>query len=464
MLSAGTVVGQSAPARKANAGGTDLRLVEAAQNKEFGTVRALLKQRVDVNASQADGTTALHWAVHWDSIDTADALIRAGANVNATSDLGVFPLSLACSNRSEAMVERLLAAGASPNAALPSGETAVMTCARTGAVAAVKVLLARGANPNARETGRGQTALMWAVSGKHAAVVSVLIENGADVNARSTGAFTPLLFAARVGDLESARVLLAAGAKVNDVTPDGNSPLVVAAASMAAITARDYRLVPEPSDHEPLAILLLDKGADTAQVDQYGTTALHFAVEMGKLDLVKALLDHGANVNAQIKKGLPFRRADYVSRAYYAGATPLWLAAKNADVETMRVLVERGADPHIPSANGTTPLMVAAGLGQTDSRMPPEDRMLEAVKVALEWDRDINGVNAGGQTAVHGAASVSADTIIEFLAAQGAKIDVKDKRGQTPLDIAEKVVQRPRPSTAAVLRRLSAARSEGPTR
>jgi len=430
-------------------------LVEAVEHRDHETVRTLVAQQVDVNASQPDGGTALHWAAHWDDADTADLLIRAGAHVNAVNELGVSPLELACANGSAAMVERLLAAGANPHAALPTGETALMSCARTGSVDAVQALLARGATVNATESGRGQTALMYAVAEKRSAVAGVLIEKGADIHARSTGGFTPLMFAARAGDVDSARMLLAAGANVNETAIDGNSPLLVAAASMVAITGSDYRLVVTASDHEALAIFLLDNGADPTEADSFGLTALHAAVETGKRSLLQALLAHGANPNARLLKGLPFRRGDYVSRAGYAGATPLWLAAKAGDLDMMRALVAGGADPQLASESQTTPLMVAAGVGQTDSRLPPESRLLDAVKLALELGADINAVNRGGQTAVHGAASISADAIIRFLAANGAKVDVKDKQGRTPLDIAESVL-RPRPSTAELLRRLAA--------
>jgi ankyrin len=430
-------------------------LIEAVEHRDTETVRTLLTEEVDVNRSQPDGATALHWAAHWDDVDTADLLIRAGARVNAVNELGVSPLELACANGSRAMVERLLAAGANPNAALPTGETALMSCARTGNVETVRALLARGAIPAAKEGGRGQTALMYALAEKHAAVARVLIETGADVHTRSTGGATPLLFAARAGDLESARMLLAAGANVNDVAPDGKSALLVAAASMVATTASDYRLVVTPSDHEALAIFLLDNGADPTQADSLGVTALHAAVETGKLRLVHALLGRGANPNARLLTGLPFRRGDYVSRAGYAGATPFWLAAKAGDLDMMRALVAGGADPQLPTAGQVTPLMVAAGVGQTDSRLPPETRLLEAAKLALDLGADVNAASAGGQTALHGAASISADLIIQWLAEHGAKIDAKDKQGRTPLDIAESIL-RPRPSTAQLLRKLGA--------
>src|SRR5882672_9737840 len=219
--------------------GADSRVIDAARRQDPAQVRALLQQRVDVNVPQADGATALHWAAHWSDVDTADLLLRAGANPNALNELGVTPLSLACTNASAAMVQRLLEAGANPNAT-GARVPPLMTCARTGSVEAVRALIARKADVNAREAVRDQTALMWAVAQKRADVARILIEGGADVRARSRlsrvvvnranpndiytavvgtvsqGGSTPLLFAARHGDVESAKVLLASGANVND--------------------------------------------------------------------------------------------------------------------------------------------------------------------------------------------------------------------------------------------------------
>jgi ankyrin repeat protein len=352
------------------------------------------------------------------------------------------------------MAARLVAAGASVRAALPTGETSLMTCARTGAADAIRAIIERGADVNARESRRGQTALMWAAAGKHPAAVKALVERGADVNAASAGGFTPLMFSAREGDPDSARLLLAAGARLDDTTPDGESALLVAAASVAGVTARDYRLVAEPSGHEAVAKLLVERGANVDQADALGMTALHHAVETGKRELLKALVARGANLNARLaQQGLPFRRGDYVSRAGFGSATPFWLAAMYGDVETMRLLVAAGADWRMPSRNGTTPLMVAAGLGQTDSRILSESRLLEAVKYLVSLGGDVNETNNGGQTAVHGAAGISGHAIIGYLASQGANLEAKDKGGRTPIDVTH-IIQRPRPETEAVIRRL----------
>ena len=467
----------------------DPRLVDAVKSKNTDAVRALLKQRVDVNAPQGDGATALHWAVHLDDLTTADLLIRAGARVNAANDTGVTPLFLACTNRNAAMAEKLLTAGADPNAALLNGETVLMTCARTGEPGAVNALLKRGANVNAKESSHGQTALMWAAAQKHAAVVQALVEHGADVRARSRvytqtvtsevtqragreelnytvprGGSTPLLFAARVGDVESAAILLTAGADVNDALPNGASALVEAA----------------HSGHEAVGALLLDRGADPNAADA-GYTALHAAVLRGRLNLVGALLAHGANPNAPITKGTPVRRnsEDFELPATLVGATPYLLSAKFLEVEIMRVLAAGGADPRLPMKSGVTPLMAAAGLGasaQADRRglsvldggkIEDERRVLEAVTAAFELGVVVNAASQTGDTALHGAASLGYNTVVKFLADHGAQLNVQNKRGQTPLatiagrkgegvTAADRANQLPRQSTVDLLRKLGA--------
>lgn len=407
----------------------DLRLADAAERRDKTTVGALLKQHVDVNVPQADGATALHWASHWDDVDMADTLIRAGALVNAANDHGATPLWLACTNANAAMAQRLLAAGANPNLALSNGETPLMAAARSGNVDVVKALLAQGADVNAREGRSGQTALMWAASQAHPQATRVLIENGADIHLRSKGDFTALLFSARQGDSESARSLIAAGADVNERAPDGSTALLVATASA----------------QESTALVLLDMGADPNLADSNGYTPLHAIVwkatakvglvrPNGSSALVNALLAHGARPNVQIAKDPPPLPGSFNYGSGLVGATPLWLAAKAADVNVMRALVKGGADLRLGNKGGVTPLMVAAGLGQ--SRGPgsvPESRLLEAVKVAVELGADLSEANEAGQTAVHGAAGAGFNSIIQFLADSGARLDVEDKRGQTPL-------------------------------
>jgi ankyrin len=451
----------------------DLRLVDAARNQDRDAVRALLQQHADVNAAQGDGATALHWAAHWDDLVLADMLIRARANVNAANELGVTPLILASS---DAMVEKLLAAGANPNVVMATGESPLMAAARTGSAAMVKALLNHGADVKARENVRGQTALMWAISQKHPDIVRVLIEHGADVHARTfsspqlfytgepsgagrsrtdwvmrtieTGGSTALMFAARQGDLESAKLLLAAGANPNEVTSDGMSALVLASYS----------------GHSGVAKLLLSKDANPNAAD-VGYTALHAAVLRGDLELVKILLAYGANPNARITKGTPITRegADLALPTPLVGATPFLLAARFLEIDMMRTIAKAGADPLLATMDGTTPLMAAAGVGWgggVDRRgasllegavINDGDRALEAARIAIDLGANVNASNEAGDTALHAAASKGYSAIVQVLADQGAKLDVKNKRGRTPLASASSAK-----ATADLLRKLGA--------
>ena len=431
-------------------------LLDAAQRNDIDSAMMSIDQGVGVNTTSPDGATALHWAAHWGTTDLAERLLSAGALVDVSNELGITPISIACRNGSEAMVDLLLKAKADAKGSEPSGETVLMSCARTGSLGAVKQLLAAGAEPNSFEVDSGQTALMWAAAGGHWEIVDLLIGAGADVNASSSGKFTPLMFAARTGDLKSAGLLLDGGAEVNVATEDGLSPLLIASASLDAITGSDYRLVIEESQHESLGALLLDRGADVTQSDQYGMTALHYAVEMNKPSLLRALLKRDADPNAQLTQGLPFRRGDYVGREAYDGASPFWLAARLGNVEMMRELLDAGADPELRQAWGVTPTMVAAGVTQTDSRIANEEKLIQALELlVLEIKTDIHSVDRSGQTAVHGAANVSGNEIIKFLVAEGADPEAVDSRGRTPHDVAMRTL-RPRPITAALLRELAA--------
>jgi ankyrin repeat protein len=419
------------PARAAD----DVRVAQAAKRHDLDAVRALIKQQASVNAPLPDGATALHWAAQWDDLDMVNSLIVAKADVNAADVYGVTPLSLACTNGSAQIVALLLRSGANPNAALPSGETPLMTASRTGRPRAVASLIERGADVEAREKTRGQTALMWAAAEKHLEVVELLINAGAKVSARSNSGYSPLLFAAQRGDSAVTATLLKAGVNVNEAANNGMTALVLAIAAGELEHAR----------------YLLDKGANPNLGPGY--TALHLiASEEGevegaegegeedklwgepKLEFIKLLLSKGANVNAKSTRNVRGPGTN--------GVTPLWLAAWAADPGSMKLLVANGADPKAANPQGTTPLMVAAGvIHEAGGPNVSEERALEAVKLCVEWGNDVNAQSIGhGDTALHGAAyrgMHGGAKIAKYLIDKGAKVNVKNKRDWTPYMLAE---------------------------
>jgi uncharacterized protein len=462
----------------------EFQLADAAQRQDWATVRQMLTRHLDVNARQPDGASALAWTAHWDQVDVADLLIHAGADVNAANDLGVTPLALACENASEQVVRRLLQADARPNVASATGDVPLVIAARTGNVDVVKALLAHGAFVDATDPASKQTPLsrqsplMWAISERHPGVTRILIEAGANINARSPGGFTPLLFAARVGDAESAKALLDAGADPNAAwgapmmaapgggRPDGSTPLMVAIAS----------------GRSEVAVLLLQSGADPNAGVSAAYTALHAAVAKNLLDVVKALLAHGANPNARLGAAPPANifgrgagsgsdvmpneqdttRASngvkpsrpakaFSTRPTLPGATPFWLAAKYVDVPMLQALIDGGADPLMTTADGTTPLMVAAGLVQDQGPRRHrgdlfggvfntdwgEKDSLDTVKFLLAHGADVNATNLSNQTALQGAAYMGGNSVLRLLFAKGAKLDMQDAQGQTAFRVAE---------------------------
>jgi ankyrin repeat protein len=440
------------------AAGVDLRLIDAAKKPDVTAVRALLKQGLDVNARGGDGATALHWAAYRDQTELVELLIKSKAAVNATNDLGITPLWVATTSRGTSTVAALLKAGAKPNLVPPTGETPLMIAARMGNLEAIKLLIAHGADVNAKEAARHQTALMWAVSDRQPQAAKLLIEAGADLHARTVsskhfvqlccseyngdtrgtawvdyGGYTPLLFAAREGEVEAAKYLLAAGANVNDAGADGATALAVAAFSGQAAVAQ----------------VLIEHGADLNAAGG-GYSALHATVLRDDLGLAKLLIERGADVNVRLTKATQARRThdDWAFDKKMIGATPFMLAAKDGEAEFMRAFAAAGADQAIARTDGAPPLVVAA-LGEQRARnavtitidpnrvnREPERRALEATKVVLELGGDINGADRYGNTALHIAAQKRFESVIRLLVEKGAHIEAKNQLGETPLTLA----------------------------
>jgi ankyrin repeat protein len=441
----------------------DLRLVDAAKARNSAAAMTLLQKRIDPNVAEPDGTTALHWAVRYDEAMLVERLIKAGANVNAANRYGVTPIALACESGSAAVVEHLLKAGVSANATGPLGETALHTCAHTGNAEAAKALLARGAKVDAGDTWRGQTPLMWAAAQGHAAMVRVLVEAGADVNARSTvvtwerqrtaeprdkwlppGGFTALLLAARAGCVDCVKVLAASGANINEIDPESHTALVLA-------------LMNGEFD---AAGALIEAGIDVNLADNVGRTALLAAVDahtmpssnrpapkeeestLTSMDIIQMLLAKGANVNAALRAQLPYRtKLDRGGDGVLgAGTTPLLRAAKAGDTPVIKLLLEQGANPRAATRNGVNGIMMAANLGTREEDMTGRNKTqkdaIETITLLLAAGTDVNSTDTQGRTAAHGAALWGLTDVIKFLHKNGAKLDVKDKRGLTALDTA----------------------------
>jgi ankyrin repeat protein len=441
--------------------GADLTLVQAVKTGDVQTVRAIVKAKADANDAEPDGTTALHWAVQSGNAEMVDLLIRSGARVAAANRYGVTPLAVACTAGHAAIVERLLAAGADPNGASADGETVLMIASRTGSAETIKALVARGADVRARELRKGQTALMWAAAENNVAAIRALIEAGADINEKSKGgSFTPYLFAVRAGHIDAARALIDAGVDVNQSLTDGTSALVLAVMNA----------------HYELAGALLDKGANP-NADKQGWTALHQIawsrrhnagfnlpgpVATGGLDsleLARRLVRKGANVNARMTKEPRDGNRNQLNRI---GSTAFLMAAKSDDVPLMRTLLDIGADPSLTTSRGTTALMAAAGVGIWAPGENPgtHDEALAAVKLALEvGGGKVNDIDQDGETALHGAVyRGGAIPVIQFLIDKGATLDVKNKKGWTPVIVADGVEYTPAvlkryPEAAALLRK-----------
>jgi len=445
-----------------SAGPRESSLSEAIQAGDRQAIQKLLKDPAAVKATEADGTTPLHWAVRADDIETSKALLNAGANASAANRYGVTPLSLAAVNGNAALIEALLAAGASANTVVSKGQTVLMTAARTGNPAAARVLIEHGADVNARESQLGETALMWAASENQAEVVTLLASRGADINARSStiqfpkdrfglegvltilphGNWTPLMYAARDGGVDAARALAKAGAEVNATDPDGTTALILAIMNA----------------HYDTANAILEAGADPNITDKAGMAALYAAVDMSSLgevygmpprkvndtlkptDVMSRLIAKGAIVDALLKSPTLQRNHTPGEGQLGAGTTPLMRAARNGDFAAMQILLAAGADPTLKQPRGTTALMMASGLGRGlgvfAKDYGTEADLRQAVELLVERNVDVNASTDDGITAIHLAAQGGLDSIVRVLAKAGARLDVKDKRGRTPVDMA----------------------------
>jgi ankyrin repeat protein len=437
----------------------DSRVAAAARNQDTATVRALVKQRADVNAPDAEGATALLWAAHWNDVESVKLLLASGANPKTANRYGVTALHEAATVRSVPIMEALLRAGADPNAAYGEGETPLMTAARAGSLPAVKLLMVHGADINRAEKWRGQTALMWAAAENHADVAKILIEAGADVNLRTAtyqfqnliggnggiihdrpmGGLTALMLAARQGAVDAGQILVGAGADLTAQEPQ------------YGFTAMQTAIF---NGHYGFAKMLIEKGADV------NDGSLYIAVEMRNLatytnrpnppdtdgilnnsEMVALLLERGANPNLPYAKTIPPRQAQGNINVT-PGATPLYRATRGMDLTSVKMLLAHGANPSLATKDHSTPLMAAAGLGaprggdEEVTEAGDKADPLDVLKALLEKGGDVNVANDAGMTAAHYAAQRGSERIIEFLASKGARFDVKNKQGRTAAELA----------------------------
>jgi ankyrin repeat protein len=434
---------------------------DAAEKRDMQALRELVQQRANVNTAQTDGTTALHWAAHWNDKDAVNMLLRAGADPKATNRYGATPLSEAAAAGNAGVIEALLAAGADARTlTTPDGETVLMTAARTGSLNAVQLLLDHGADVNAVEQYKGQTALMWAAAESHTDIVKLLLERGADwkvisfdrptkipklsaassISPIARGGFAAIHFTAREGDIETMKVMLAAGVDINQTDVDQTSALVVSIMNKRFAFAK----------------FLLDRGANANLADVNGRTPIYAAVDirnedwstlpsrredasMSSIDILKAILERGANPDAPLTKSLSGRSGmDSGDTSLGAGATPLMRAARSGDAAAMRLLLEKGANSKLTTKDGNNAFLFAAGIGYRDKYTKgTEEDAIEALKIMLERGADVNQTNPKGETALHGAASRGADAIVQFLVDRGANLNIKrSSQGLTPLDVA----------------------------
>lgn len=455
-------------------------------------------------AADPDGTTALHWAVRRGNAAAVDALIAAGANVSARNRYGVSPLSLAAERGDPALVERLLKAGADAKSTVTEGQTILMVAARTGNAQVIRQLVAYGADVNARESWMGEDALMWAAAANNAAAVRTLVELGAAINARSAtvaypdqkpaepsnyvasfvpkGQWTPLLYAARENAIDAANALIDAGADLDVQDPEGVTPLLEAVLNL----------------HYDLARVLVERGANPKIADKAGMTPVFAVVEMrtptwersrprleerGEVDgpaLIGMLIDHGADPDAALTGRQLSRYHGGGSAAFAQGTTPLMQAVRYKHLDLATLLLERGADVARKQNDGTTALMIAAGVkyaitqeGDPDNMGTPADAH-QIVRMLVERGADVNLANDRGETALYGGAFLGNDQVITYLAEHGARLDVKTKTGRTILDgvlntgvpdegTGARPGGKPGPVTVALVRQLMVAAGVEPT-
>ena len=474
----------------------DARLADAVEKGDIATVRSLIGQHASVDATQVDGSTALLWAARNDDRKAAELLIAAGADVKIANRYGITPLTEAASNGSGVMVEMLLKAGADANSALPEGDTALMLAAKTGMPDAVKSLIDHGAKVNAKENWHGETPLMLAAGENHAAVVKLLLERGADPNATAThidipdmkkgpgqvfsvypaGGLTALMEAARENSYEAAQALLDAKANPNLKNPQSLS------AAMIAIM----------NGHWDLAKMLIDRGSDVNDgslplaADVRNLDFLRPAqnrVDVATpLDLIKDMLAKGVKVDSTLPGPIPVLHNFGTNVKGPVDSTALYRAAKASDVTVMQLLIEKGADAKLKAKDETTALHAAVGIGvppamgDAAQKAPKAPQVIATMQLLMDQGADVNAVDGAGMTPVHGAAQRGLDEVVQFLADHGAKLDVKDKRGRLPLDIANGVAGKGKeddeamvgrylekhPTTVALLRKLMGLPAEDP--